>query len=80
MPAINIKQVANQQDRFASGQRLCTGCGEGTAVRQVLHAIKYPVVVANATGCLEVASSIYPYTSWRVPWIHTAFENSAAVA
>jgi pyruvate ferredoxin oxidoreductase beta subunit len=37
-----------------------------------------PVVVGSATGCLEVASSIFPYTSWKVPWIHTAFENAAA--
>ena len=37
-----------------------------------------PVVVANATGCLEVASSIYPYTNWKLPWIHSAFENAAA--
>jgi pyruvate ferredoxin oxidoreductase beta subunit len=36
------------------------------------------VVISNATGCLEVATTIYPYTSWRVPWIHSAFENAAA--
>ncbi|TAK35149.1 MAG: pyruvate ferredoxin oxidoreductase [Chloroflexota bacterium] len=78
MAAINIKQLANQEDRFASGHRLCAGCGEGIAVRQVLQAIKYPVVVANATGCLEVATSIYPFTAWRVPWIHNAFENASS--
>ena len=44
----------------------------------MLAAIDQPVVVANATGCLEVATSIYPYTAWRVPWIHNAFENAAA--
>ncbi len=37
-----------------------------------------PVVVGNATGCLEVATTLYPYTSWKVPWIHNAFENVAA--
>jgi len=41
----------------------------------VLHAVGQPVVVASPTGCLEVSSSPYPYTSWRVPWIHNAFEN-----
>lgn len=44
----------------------------------MLLALDTPVVVANATGCLEVSTSIYPYTSWRTPWIHTAFENAAS--
>jgi pyruvate/2-oxoacid:ferredoxin oxidoreductase beta subunit len=38
------------------------------------------VIIANATGCMEIVSSPLPYTSWRVPWIHTLFENTAAVA
>jgi len=29
---------------------------------------------------MEIVSSQLPYTSWRVPWIHTLFENTAAVA
>jgi pyruvate ferredoxin oxidoreductase beta subunit len=44
----------------------------------MLAAIDDPVVIANATGCLEVATTIYPYTAWRVPWIHNAFENAAS--
>jgi pyruvate ferredoxin oxidoreductase beta subunit len=47
-------------------------------VRQILLALDEPVVIAEATGCLEVATTIYPYTAWRVPWIHNAFENAAA--
>jgi pyruvate ferredoxin oxidoreductase beta subunit len=44
----------------------------------MMAAIDDPVVIANATGCLEVATTIYPYTAWRVPWIHNAFENAAS--
>ncbi len=29
---------------------------------------------------MEVVSSIYPYTSWALPWLHTAFETAAANA
>jgi pyruvate ferredoxin oxidoreductase beta subunit len=47
-------------------------------VRQILNAIDEPVVLGNATGCLEVATTIYPFTAWRVPWIHNAFENAAS--
>jgi pyruvate ferredoxin oxidoreductase beta subunit len=38
----------------------------------------YEPVVGAATGCLEVSSTIYPFTSWNVPYIHNAFENVAA--
>jgi pyruvate ferredoxin oxidoreductase beta subunit len=44
----------------------------------MMAAIDDPVVLTNATGCLEVATTIYPYTAWRVPWMHNAFENSAS--
>ena len=72
------KELAKREERLAPGQRLCAGCGAPIVVRQMLAAIDDPVVIANATGCLEVATSIYPYTSWRVPWMHNAFENAAS--
>jgi len=77
MTTIN-KELSRQPEKFTSGHRLCPGCGAGIIARMVLSAIKQPVIVANATGCLEVASTIYPYTAWNVPWIHSAFENVAA--
>jgi pyruvate ferredoxin oxidoreductase beta subunit len=43
-------------------------------------ALRGPTVVCQATGCLEVATTIYPFTAWKIPWIHVAFENAAAVA
>ena len=49
-------------------------------VRTVLSTIRQPVVVVNATGCLEVATTRFPATAWNVPWLHVAFENAAAVA
>jgi pyruvate ferredoxin oxidoreductase beta subunit len=62
------------------GHSLCQGCGIPMVVRTVLSTIEQPVVVVNATGCLEVATTRYPTTAWNVPWIHVAFENAAAVA
>jgi pyruvate ferredoxin oxidoreductase beta subunit len=72
------KELAKRPDRLAPGHRLCAGCGASIVVRQMMAAIDDPVVIANATGCLEVATTIYPYTAWRVPWIHNAFENAAS--
>ena len=65
---------------FAPGHRLCAGCAIPVVVKTALKVIPDPKIVVNATGCLEVATTIYPYTSWNVPWVHNAFENAAATA
>jgi pyruvate ferredoxin oxidoreductase beta subunit len=72
------KELAKRPERLVPGHRLCAGCGASIVVRQILAAIDEPVVVGNATSCLEVATTMYPYTAWNVPWIHNAFENVAA--
>jgi pyruvate ferredoxin oxidoreductase beta subunit len=75
---LNLKNLSHTEERLVEGHRLCAGCAEPIIARQVLMATDKPVVVANATGCFEVSTSIYPFTSWNVPWIHTAFENAPA--
>ena len=65
---------------LAGGHALCQGCGVPLVVRTVLNTFTQPVVVVNATGCLEVATTRFPATAWNVPWLHVAFENAAAVA
>ena len=65
---------------FTPGHRACVGCGEALALRQAMKALGQNVILVNATGCMEVVSSPQPSTSWEVPWIHTLFENVAAVA
>ena len=65
---------------LAGGHALCQGCGVPIVVRTVLNTFTQPVVVVNATGCLEVATTRYPASAWNVPWLHVAFENAAAVA
>jgi pyruvate ferredoxin oxidoreductase beta subunit len=65
---------------FASGHTACPGCGQSLAARLVLRASGRNVMVVNSTGCLEVFSSKYPESAWEVPWIHSLFENTSAVA
>ena len=74
----NLKQLAAKPEQLSGGHRACAGCGAPIIVRQVLMAADSPVVCGSATGCLEVTTSIFPFTAWRVPFIHSAFENSAA--
>lgn len=76
MPA--LKDLVQQKEVLCGGHRACAGCGAPIVVRQVLMASKEPVVVVSATGCLEVVTTIFPYSAWKVPFLHNAFENSAA--
>ena len=77
---------ANMQrtNSLNSGHRACQGCGEALGARYAIdaamNATNRQVVAANATGCLEVFSTPYPETSWQIPWIHSLFGNTAAVA
>src|SRR3989304_692211 len=74
------KRQVTTEEYFTSGHRACVGCAEALAVRLSCKALGPNVIIANATGCMEVVSSQFPYTAWNVPWIHTLFENTAAVA
>ncbi len=78
----NLIEIAKKEDYITSGHRMCAGCVAPIIVRMALQTVPDPsnLVVVNATGCLEVATTIFPYTSWKVPWIHVAFENAGAVA
>lgn len=78
-----ISELRKKQPRFRgleSGHRACLGCGEALAARLVIEATGPDVLVANATGCLEIFTTPWPESAWRVPWIHSLFENTGAVA
>ena len=78
--SVFVPRLVTTKELFAPGHRACIGCGEALAVRHVCKALGKDVVIANATGCMEIVSSALPTTTWRVPWIHSLFENTAAVA
>lgn len=78
--SLRLRELAKGEDRFTHGHRMCAGCGAPIVVKQVLMATDYPIIAANATGCLEVSSCIQQFTAWKIPWMHSAFENAAATA
>ena len=78
-PASKVRRVPAKEP-LASGHRACIGCGEVVSLRLAAKAFPENTIVTMATGCMEAVSSQYPYTSWRVPWIHTLFENAASTA
>ncbi len=73
-----LKELAQKEDVFTAGHTLCPGCGIPSVLKIVLRATNYPIVIANATGCLQMASTHYPYSSWKVNWIHSALENATS--
>ena len=71
----------NYTDRVLKpGYTSCLGCGEALAMRLVAQAAGKNSIFTNATGCSEIFTSRYPTSSWNAPWIHSLFENAAAVA
>ncbi len=78
--AYNLKKELNKPERLMGGHRMCAGCGAPIAVRGVTRALKEDdkAVIGCATGCLEVSTFMYPYTSWMDSFIHNAFENAGA--
>jgi len=73
-----LKELSHRQPALTSGHRMCAGCTAPLIVKMITLASPSPVVVGCATGCLEVATTIFPYTAWRSSFIHNAFENVAA--
>lgn len=75
---LRLKELSRKEDLFTHGHRMCSGCGAPIVVKMVLFATEHPVIGCSSTGCLEVSSCISLYTAWKIPWIHSAFENAAA--
>jgi len=83
--ALNIMQLAtmfaDKNPGITPGHRLCPGCAAPNVAKFALmtaQSLGYTPVVGLATGCLEVSTTIFPFTAWNVPYIHNAFENVAA--
>lgn len=80
----SIQSDAERTNALTSGHRACQGCGEALGARYALDAAMRAsagkMIAVNATGCLEVFSTPYPESSWRIAWLHSLFGNAPAVA
>lgn len=72
--------ISSKKSLLSPGHRGCAGCGQMIAARLVADTLGPNTIIANATGCLEVVTTPYPESSWGLPWIHSLFENAAAIA
>jgi pyruvate ferredoxin oxidoreductase beta subunit len=82
--ARSVQSDPDRANSLSCGHRACQGCGEALGARYALDAAMRAtgnqLIAVNATGCLEVFSTPYPETSWRIPWLHSLFGNAPAVA
>jgi len=76
----NLKEFSTSNDRFEGAHLLCPGCAHSIIVRELMNCTDDDLVISTNTGCLEVSTAVYPYTSWDTSWIHVGFENSATTA
>ena len=80
----SVQATMDRSNSLNSGHRACQGCGEALGARfaidAAMRACDNQLIAANATGCLEVFTTPYPETAWTMPWIHSLFGNTAAVA
>jgi pyruvate ferredoxin oxidoreductase beta subunit len=80
----SVQSASGRSNALTCGHRACQGCGEALGARYAidaaLKAADGKVIATNSTGCLEVFSTPYPETAWRLPWIHSLFGNAPAVA
>jgi len=74
----NLQTLSKRDDLLTGGHRACAGCTGSNILRQIMLTAGQDTVVGGATGCMEVVTTIFPYTAWKTPFIHSAFENSAA--
>ncbi|MGM0623528.1 MAG: thiamine pyrophosphate-dependent enzyme [Campylobacterota bacterium] len=73
----NLKQFSTANERFEGAHLLCPGCAHSMIVRELMNCTEDNLVLSTTTGCLEVSTAVYPYTSWDSSWIHIGFENAS---
>ncbi len=74
----NLKEYSTANERFEGSHLMCPGCAHTIIVRELMNCTDDNLVIGCNTGCLEVGTAVYPYTSWDTSWIHIGFENAAS--
>ncbi|MEM2258581.1 MAG: pyruvate synthase subunit PorB [Candidatus Thermoplasmatota archaeon] len=74
---MNIKDLP-EESLFTPGHTACAGCAAPAIVRNMMKVFGKDTIVYTPANCLLVFSGTYPYLAWKVPYLHEAFENTAA--
>ncbi len=77
---MNWKDNELREDQINSGLVSCLGCGATVAMRMVLRHLGPETQIVVPACCWTIVSGAYPYTVFKIPMLHAAFETTAAVA
>ena len=67
-------------ENLGQGHLACAGCGAAVAMRLTLKALGDRTVLVIQASCWSIIPGTWPYSSIRVPVIHTAFVTGGAMA
>lgn len=73
--------IGDQNDtQIQKGHPACAGCGMALGVRHLLQEAGEDTILVIPACCASVIQGVYPYTSFDVPVINTAFASAASTA
>ncbi len=73
-----IKEIP-EEELVTGGTFACGGCNAIYGTRLTLKALGKNTIMVNTSGCMTL-TAIYPFTPYKVPWVHNAIENGASTA
>lgn len=74
----NIIEVP-KEDLVTGGTFACSGCGAILGTKLALKALGKDTIMINPAGCMTLTAT-WPFTPYKVPWVHSAIENAGATA
>src|SRR4030066_344033 len=74
-------RLLSQDELFTQGHRACQGCSPALAMRLIGKALGFNMIVANATGGMEIICSPYPFMAGAVQrghdFLYVCYDNEA---
>ena len=69
-----------QEELMYSGHVACPGCGASLAMRLALKGLGKKTMLVLPACCWSIIDGPFPYSSTKIPLLHTAFETGGSAA
>ncbi len=74
----SIKELS-KNELLTGGTFACSGCNAILGEKLTIKALGKNIIMVNTSGCMTLTAE-YPYTPYKIPWVHNAIENAASTA
>lgn len=75
-----MRSENDNRDNLYPGHMACAGCGEALGLKLVLQAVGERAIAVVVPSCLGIILGPFPYSSFKIPVFHAAFETAASSA